>query len=56
MAKPALLSTGPMMSLIDEGIDKSFTVHRLHQAGDRDALLKRWAPTSAPSAPAATPA
>ena len=44
MAKPALLSTGPMMSLIDEGIDKSFTVHRLHQAGDRDALLKKVGP------------
>jgi lactate dehydrogenase-like 2-hydroxyacid dehydrogenase len=44
MAKPALLSTGPMMSLIDEGIDKSFTVHRLHQAGDGDALLKKVGP------------
>jgi lactate dehydrogenase-like 2-hydroxyacid dehydrogenase len=44
MAKPALLSTGPMMSLIDEGIDKSFTVHRLHQAGDRDALLRKVGP------------
>ena len=44
MAKPALLSTGPMMSLIEEGIDKSFTVHRLHQAGDRDALLKKVGP------------
>jgi hypothetical protein len=28
------------MPLIDEGIDKSFTVHRLHQAGT--ATLK-WA-------------
>ena len=44
MAKPALLSTGPMMSLIEEGIDKSFTVHRLHQAGDRDALLRKVGP------------
>jgi lactate dehydrogenase-like 2-hydroxyacid dehydrogenase len=44
MAKPALLSTGPMMSLIEEGIDKSFTVHRLHQASDREALLKTIAP------------
>ena len=44
MAKPALLSTGPMMSLIEEGIDKSFTVHRLHQAGDGDALLKKVGP------------
>jgi len=44
MSKPALLSTGPMMSLIEEGIDKSFTVHRLHQASDRDALLSRIGP------------
>jgi lactate dehydrogenase-like 2-hydroxyacid dehydrogenase len=44
MAKPALLSTGPMMSLIDEGIDKSFTVHRLHQAKDGDALLRKVGP------------
>jgi lactate dehydrogenase-like 2-hydroxyacid dehydrogenase len=33
-----------MMSLIDDGIDKAFTVHRLHQAGDRDALLKTVGP------------
>jgi lactate dehydrogenase-like 2-hydroxyacid dehydrogenase len=44
MAKPALLSTGPMMSLIEEGIDTSFTVHRLHQAGGGDALLKKVGP------------
>ena len=39
MSKPALLTTGPMMSLIEEGIDKAFTVHRLQQASDGDALL-----------------
>jgi lactate dehydrogenase-like 2-hydroxyacid dehydrogenase len=44
MAKPALLSTGPMMSLIEEGIDKSFTVHRLHQAKDRERLLAKIVP------------
>jgi lactate dehydrogenase-like 2-hydroxyacid dehydrogenase len=44
MAKPALLSTGPMMSLIEEGIDKWFTVHRLHQASDREVLLRKIAP------------
>jgi lactate dehydrogenase-like 2-hydroxyacid dehydrogenase len=43
MSKPALLSTGPMMSLIEEGIDTSFTVHRLHQASDREALLRKIA-------------
>ncbi len=44
MSKPTLLSTGPMMSLIEEGVDRSFTVHRLHQAGDREALLKKVGP------------
>ena len=44
MAKPALLTTGPMMSLIEEGIDKAFVVHRLQQAGDREALLKKVGP------------
>lgn len=43
MPKPTLLSTGPMMSLIEEGIDQSFTVHRLHQASDREALLRQIA-------------
>jgi lactate dehydrogenase-like 2-hydroxyacid dehydrogenase len=44
MSKPALLSTGPMMSLIDEGIDRAFLVHRLHQAGDPEALLQKVGP------------
>jgi len=44
MPKPTLLSTGAMMSLIEEGIDKSFTVHRLHEASDREALLAKIAP------------
>jgi lactate dehydrogenase-like 2-hydroxyacid dehydrogenase len=44
MSKPALLTTGPMMSLIEEGIDKAFVVHRLQQAGDREALLKKVGP------------
>jgi lactate dehydrogenase-like 2-hydroxyacid dehydrogenase len=33
-----------MMSLIEEGIEKAFVVHRLHQAADREALLKKIAP------------
>jgi lactate dehydrogenase-like 2-hydroxyacid dehydrogenase len=41
MPKPALLTTGPMMSLIEEGIDKAFVVHRLQEASDREALLKK---------------
>ena len=44
MAKPALLTTGPMMSLIEEGIDKAFIVHRLQEASDREALLKKVGP------------
>jgi lactate dehydrogenase-like 2-hydroxyacid dehydrogenase len=44
MSKPALLTTGPMMRLIEEGIEKAFVVHRLHEAGDREALLAKIAP------------
>ena len=44
MPKPALLTTGPMMSLIEEGIDKAFVVHRLQEASDREALLKKVGP------------
>jgi lactate dehydrogenase-like 2-hydroxyacid dehydrogenase len=44
MSKPALLNTGPMMTLIEEGIAKAFEVHRLHEAGDQEALLRRIGP------------
>jgi lactate dehydrogenase-like 2-hydroxyacid dehydrogenase len=44
MPKPELLTTGPMMSLIEEGIDKAFTVHRLQEASDREALLRSVGP------------
>ena len=44
MPKPALLTTGPMMSLIEEGIDKAFVVHRLQQASDGEALLRKVGP------------
>jgi lactate dehydrogenase-like 2-hydroxyacid dehydrogenase len=44
MPKPALLMTGPMMPLIVEGCDKAFTVHRLLEAPDREALLAKVAP------------
>jgi lactate dehydrogenase-like 2-hydroxyacid dehydrogenase len=43
MSKPELLMTGPMMPLIADGIDKVFTAHRLHEASDREALLKKVA-------------
>jgi lactate dehydrogenase-like 2-hydroxyacid dehydrogenase len=44
MAKPALLMTGPMMPLIEAGCDAAFTVHRLQNAQDSEALLKQIAP------------
>jgi lactate dehydrogenase-like 2-hydroxyacid dehydrogenase len=44
MAKPALLTTGPMMSLIEVGIDKAFLAHRLQPGGDREALLRKVGP------------
>jgi lactate dehydrogenase-like 2-hydroxyacid dehydrogenase len=44
MPKPALLTTGPMMALIEEGIEKHFDVHRMHTADDHPALFKKIAP------------
>jgi len=44
MAKPDLLMTGPMMPLIAEGCEASFQVHRLWEAGDREALLDKAGP------------
>jgi lactate dehydrogenase-like 2-hydroxyacid dehydrogenase len=44
MSKFGLLNTGPMMSLIEEGIAPAFDVHRLHQAADREALIAKIAP------------
>ena len=44
MSKPALLNTGPMMALIEEGIAQAFEVHRLHEASDGQALLRKIGP------------
>ena len=44
MAKPALLMTGPMMPLIARGCEDAFLVHRLWEARDREALLRKVAP------------
>jgi lactate dehydrogenase-like 2-hydroxyacid dehydrogenase len=45
MAKPTLLTTGPMMALIEDGIAEAFIVQRLHEAkGDRQAFLRRIGP------------
>ncbi len=44
MTKPDLLMTGPMMPLIADGVAKSYTVHELWKASDREALLAKIAP------------
>ncbi len=44
MSKPALLNTGWMMPLIEEGIARAFEVHRLHEASDGEALLRKIGP------------
>jgi lactate dehydrogenase-like 2-hydroxyacid dehydrogenase len=45
MSKPEILITGPMMPLIAEGVAKSFIVHWLHEAADREALFRKIGPT-----------
>jgi lactate dehydrogenase-like 2-hydroxyacid dehydrogenase len=42
--KPDLILTGPMMPLIEEQAERLFTVHRLAQAKDRNALIAEIAP------------
>jgi len=44
MPKPALLTTGPMMALIEEGIGGLFRVYRLHEARDKGELLQSIGP------------
>ena len=44
MTKPALLITGPMMSLIMEQLEPVFEVHLLHKADDHETLLARVGP------------
>src|SRR5215813_5069285 len=45
MAKPTLLTTGPMMARIEDGIADAFMVQRLHEAkGDRQAFLRQIGP------------
>jgi lactate dehydrogenase-like 2-hydroxyacid dehydrogenase len=45
MAKPALLMTGRMMSLIMEGCEAAFEVLRYWEAPDRDAFLRQVGPS-----------
>jgi lactate dehydrogenase-like 2-hydroxyacid dehydrogenase len=42
--KTEVLMTGPMMPLIIEGVSKAFTLHKLWEAKDRDALIEELAP------------
>ncbi|MGL4291453.1 MAG: 2-hydroxyacid dehydrogenase [Phreatobacter sp.] len=45
MSKPDLLMTGPMMPLVQEGLAQRFTVHKLWEAADKEAMLKEVAPS-----------
>ncbi len=42
--RPDLLLTGKMVPVVEEGVDKNFTVHRLANAKDRDAFLEEVSP------------
>jgi lactate dehydrogenase-like 2-hydroxyacid dehydrogenase len=44
MNKPDLLITSPMMPMIEEQLDKHFTVERLYKATDKDKLLSEFGP------------
>src|SRR5256714_2340227 len=39
-----VLMVGPVMPLIEHGISRAFTLHKLWEAPDREALLKQLAP------------
>ena len=44
MTKPELLIASPMMPMIEEQLDKHFTVERLYKAADKDKLLSEFGP------------
>ena len=44
MTKPVLLETGPMMDLISSQLAAHFTVHKLHETTDREALFAKISP------------
>ena len=46
MAKPGLVVVGPLMPRVMEGLAPLFEVHKLWEAPDKEALLKRVAPTT----------
>ena len=43
MAKPHLLMLEALMPIADPQLDSLFTVHRLHQAPDKEALIAKVA-------------
>lgn len=45
MPKPALLMTGPMMPMITAQVEEAFTVHRLWEAKDREAMIASVGPS-----------
>ncbi|MEM8877566.1 MAG: 2-hydroxyacid dehydrogenase [Pseudomonadota bacterium] len=40
MSKPDLLMTGPLRSIVPDQLQERFTLHQLHLAEDREAMLK----------------
>lgn len=44
MTKPELLIVSPMMPMIEEQLDRNFTVERLYKAADKDKLLADFGP------------
>jgi lactate dehydrogenase-like 2-hydroxyacid dehydrogenase len=44
MTKPELLIASPMMPMIEEQLDKHFTVERLYKAPDKEKLLAEFGP------------
>lgn len=40
MSKPDLLMTGPLRAIVAEQLQERFTLHHLHEAEDREAMLK----------------
>lgn len=44
MSKPAVLSTGPMMSLITDQLEAAFEVHWMHKMDNVDAMLRSVGP------------
>ena len=42
--KPEILMMGPMMPHVEAALDDAYTVHRMHEAADRDALVAEIGP------------